>query len=201
MYPKLRGTGVAVDGISWLLPHYVVWRLKLRKSHKIAITVIFAFGLFNIIIGGLRVNSLADVTYQDDVTFGIGTTLIWAITQISTGIIVACCPHLRPLFERILPRRLTHISSWRSRSRTTYSRTPQSSQAPQPEPGRQGSITVTTDIAVENSSCTLPLPVASFHDGQHEPWAPTFDVEKGPATRLKYLAYCCGGSRRHCGCC
>jgi hypothetical protein len=37
--------GVALDALIWALPHYVVWHLKLRLSHKLAISVIFAFGL------------------------------------------------------------------------------------------------------------------------------------------------------------
>lgn len=37
--------GVGIDALTWVLPHYVVWRkLKLRLAHKLAITTIFAFG-------------------------------------------------------------------------------------------------------------------------------------------------------------
>ena len=37
--------GVVLDAVIWCLPHYVVWHLKLRLSHKVAVSVIFAFGL------------------------------------------------------------------------------------------------------------------------------------------------------------
>lgn len=37
--------GVAMDALTWLLPHYVVWRLQLPLAHRLAITAIFAFGL------------------------------------------------------------------------------------------------------------------------------------------------------------
>jgi hypothetical protein len=36
--------GLALDVLTWTLPHCVVWRLQLRLAHKVAITVIFAFG-------------------------------------------------------------------------------------------------------------------------------------------------------------
>lgn len=39
---------VALDGCIWIMPHFVVWRLQLRRAHKIAITVIFGLGLMYI---------------------------------------------------------------------------------------------------------------------------------------------------------
>jgi hypothetical protein len=164
----------------------------------------------NIFIGGLRIDSLADVAYQGDVTYGIGTTLMWAIAQISTGIIVACLPHLRPLFECVLPHRFTHLSARRSRpshgpppkpSSRPPSKTSQLSQksvtilVPPRVQSRIGSINVTTDITVERSGHLLPPPpTIDIHDGQIDPGAPTFYVEQGPARHLRFPAYCCGRS-------
>jgi hypothetical protein len=37
--------GVVLDAITWYLPHHVVWNLRLRLSHKLAVSLIFAFGL------------------------------------------------------------------------------------------------------------------------------------------------------------
>lgn len=37
--------GCLLDGVIWSLPHVVVWQLRLRRAHKIAITIIFALGL------------------------------------------------------------------------------------------------------------------------------------------------------------
>ncbi|KAF2712755.1 hypothetical protein K504DRAFT_211565 [Pleomassaria siparia CBS 279.74] len=37
--------GLIIDGVTWIMPHFVVWGLQLRKAHKIAITSIFALGL------------------------------------------------------------------------------------------------------------------------------------------------------------
>jgi hypothetical protein len=37
--------GVILDAITWYLPHHVVWNLRLRLSHKLAVSFIFAFGL------------------------------------------------------------------------------------------------------------------------------------------------------------
>lgn len=41
----MAAVGVALDLLTWITPHYVVWHLQLRRAHKLAITVIFAFGI------------------------------------------------------------------------------------------------------------------------------------------------------------
>jgi len=41
----MASVGLAMDALTWLLPHYVVWRLQLPLVHRLAITAIFAFGL------------------------------------------------------------------------------------------------------------------------------------------------------------
>ena len=37
--------GMAIDLAIWSLPHFVVWKLQLRRAHKVAITIIFALGI------------------------------------------------------------------------------------------------------------------------------------------------------------
>ncbi|KAF2829692.1 hypothetical protein CC86DRAFT_285144 [Ophiobolus disseminans] len=205
----MAALGVLLDGLTWMLPHRVVWKLQLRHSHKIAISAIFAIGLLNIVIGGLRLSALTEVAYGGDVTYGIGTTLMWSMAQMSTGIIVACCPHLRPLFEKILPSRLTRVPTRKSTSPPHQSR-PQTPQ--QTNPGdfqeapahillqpRQNSITVTTRIEVSTGSLSPNTPAAS-HDGHLEPWSPTFDIEAGPADGIPSTS-CCVGCLRRGSCC
>lgn len=41
----MAALGLAVDALTWILPHCVVWSLQLRRAHKIAITAIFATGI------------------------------------------------------------------------------------------------------------------------------------------------------------
>jgi len=182
----MASVGLAMDALTWLLSHYVVWRLQLPLVHRLAITAIFAFGLITIIIGALRIRALSRIQYQgSDVTWNIGTCLMWAIAQMSAGIIVACCPHLRPIFEKVLPHRLTRVKTKRPEQACT---------------ARQRPILVTTSIALEPSH-QLALVPAVFHDGQLEPWAPTFDVERGPAAEMRVALPSCKVPSRGCGCC
>lgn len=43
----MAAVGVALDLITWIMPHYVVWGLHLRRAHKVAITALFAFGILS----------------------------------------------------------------------------------------------------------------------------------------------------------
>ncbi|KAF1829471.1 hypothetical protein BDW02DRAFT_509894 [Decorospora gaudefroyi] len=186
---SLAALGITLDCLTWCLPHYVVWRLQLRLSHKIAVSFIFALGFLNIFITGFRIDWLARGLNFDDRRYGIRTTFMWALAQISTGIVVACCLHLRPLFEFLLACTQNHLCSCRSRS------------LPRGRPGqsRNECIRVTTKIFVDHESQPSPSS-AGFPDGKVKPWAPTFQVEQGPAKRLQYLTSCCGGSSRGCPC-
>jgi hypothetical protein len=122
------------------------------------------------------------VAYRGDVTYDLGVTLTWTVAQESIGIIVACCPHLRPVFELILPS-FEPIPSCKLRIR-------QAKDVP---------IVVTNRIAVHDSSYSAEI-TNSYHDGGYnEPWAPTFDVEQGPAAHLQHVPDC-GGFLPQCSC-
>jgi hypothetical protein len=136
---------------------------------------------------------LLDVAYGGDITWGIGTTLTWAIAQISTGIIVACCLYLRSLFERLLPKKLTRVSTSRSTPQPAphqdleklslvggdLSQESQQTTGMSPTRTRNDSITVTTTIEVHPRALSPDIkPV--FHDGHRAPWAPTVRVEAKP---------------------
>jgi len=143
-----------------------------------------------IIIGAYCITAMTDVPFSGDLTYDIGTNLVWALAQMSTGIIVACLPLLRPAFEKVVPRKLTRIST-RGSIRTG---------AETPRTPRQNSITVTTRIDVGNA---LPAPALSahFHDGHQEPWGPTFEVARIQATTRQHTLLCREGPPRAVGCC
>jgi hypothetical protein len=210
--------GIVFDGFIWCQPHYVLWRLQLCLPDKVAISGIFAFGLLcenmckcsfllmltshsNLLTGGLRINSLADIDSQGEVS-GIADSWMWAIARMSTGIIVACCLHLRPFLEKILPCRFIRRGSRFTQTPRTLQtlQASQNSQNSHKGASTNDSITVTTNIAVQDNSPLTPPP-SIFPDGQLEAQSPTFDVEQGPAKRLKYVALCCGGSTPSCGTC
>ncbi|KAF2689526.1 hypothetical protein K458DRAFT_384164 [Lentithecium fluviatile CBS 122367] len=161
--------GLVLDGVIWSLPHFVVWKLQLRRAHQIAITVIFALGLLNILVATFWITSLYYVEYSGDVTYDTMPAAIWAFSQVSTAILLACCPLLRPVFEKLVPARLTRV------------RTPSVVRPARRISVRNVSnIRVTTRIDVHNNSSRPHDGYRGcFHDGHAEPYGPTFDVEMG----------------------
>ncbi|KAF2447308.1 hypothetical protein P171DRAFT_334333, partial [Karstenula rhodostoma CBS 690.94] len=101
--------GMVVDSVIWSLPHFVVWQLQLRRAHKIAISCIFALGLLNILVAVFRIISIVQVDFRGDMTDDLAAAMAWIYAQLSTAIILACCPQLRPTFEKTIPRRFTRI--------------------------------------------------------------------------------------------
>lgn len=63
-----------------------------------------------IIIGAIRIANIATFAPGGDLTYGLGIHLMSNLTQMSVGIIVACMPHMRPIFEKIVPRKFTPVS-------------------------------------------------------------------------------------------
>jgi hypothetical protein len=92
-----------------------------------------------IVIGAIRVANIAEFVPGGDLTYSLPTQLLLNLTQMSVGIVVACLPHMRPVFEKIIPRRFTRISG-------------NSSGGKGPTPGTR-SISATTTIEVSD---TLP---------------------------------------------
>ncbi|OSS50089.1 hypothetical protein B5807_04800 [Epicoccum nigrum] len=210
----LVAVSIGVDVITWTTPHHVVWGLQLRRAHKIAITVIFAIGLTTIVIGAIRVASIAKFASGGDLTYSLTNQLLLNLTQMSVGIVVACLPHMRPVFEKIIPRRFTYISG-------------DSSNGKGLTPGKN-SISATTTIEVSDTlpyhiwsaprsylgfykdsthnqrSCSVILDPS--HDGQGDSWAPTFEVVQTPVVPRQYQSlhrrqgpprdWCCRRSER-----
>lgn len=175
---SLAGFGLIIDGVTWIMPHFVVWTLQLRRAHKIAITSIFALGILcedqsfihepnwladsahsNIVIGISRITALADLSFTSDITYDVVSTMIWDMAQVSTAMILACCPLLRPVFERLIPKGLTRMAT-----KITAHR-------------KSSSIRVTTRIDVRPASIK-PRLQSGFHDGFQETEGPTFEVER-----------------------
>lgn len=184
--------GLVLDSAIWLLPHFVIWTLQLRLAHKVAITTIFAFSLLydnlkvllylrfakptysNIVIGAFRITSLFHLALHRDLTYEAVPAMIWVIAQESTAIMLACCPLLRPLFDKLLPRRLTRVNSATTESST-----------------RPAAICCTTKIVVYPNSSRPRVSHNCFNDEMQESQRPTFQIKgrhRGPFCG----GICCG---------
>ncbi|KAF2798922.1 hypothetical protein K505DRAFT_87850 [Melanomma pulvis-pyrius CBS 109.77] len=175
---SLAGCGLIIDGVTWIMPHFVLWTLQLRRAHKIAITSIFALGILcedwsfvhepnwlanrshsNTAFGISRITAFADLSLAGDITYDAASIIIWDMAQVSTAIILACCLLLRPVFERFILKGSTRIATKIRVHR------------------KSSSIRVTTRIDVHPASIK-PRLQSGFHDGFQEAESPTFEVER-----------------------
>jgi hypothetical protein len=119
----------------------------------------------NILMAVFRVRSLALLNINKDLTYDVIPVIIVATGQCSTAIILTCCPLLRPLFEKIVPKRLTLIRSSRHRgARPGSVRDPASIR-----------VTRTIDVLPETSTLRIQN---SCHDGFEDPDGPKFEVAR-----------------------
>lgn len=110
-------------GLILLLPVYNVWKLQMRTRRKIAVVGIFLLGGFTTITGIIRLHFLnyafaalgeplfADVAcklFRSLLMLFLWLTLdpdryapafYWSIIETNTGVLSACLPTLRPLFD------------------------------------------------------------------------------------------------------
>ncbi|KAF2635007.1 hypothetical protein P280DRAFT_412354 [Massarina eburnea CBS 473.64] len=158
--------GLIMDAVIWSLPHCVVWKLQLRYAHKIAISIVFALGFLNILVAVFRITSLLYVEYHGDLIHDIFPALVRAYMQTSTAIVLACCPLMRPVFEKLIPTKLTRIGTPPLRTNRLQSVrvTPM--------------IRVTTRIDVHNDSSPTPIISGSLHAANQEPYGPVFEVQR-----------------------
>ncbi|KAH7303701.1 hypothetical protein BKA65DRAFT_416406 [Rhexocercosporidium sp. MPI-PUGE-AT-0058] len=97
------GFNVATDMLLCFLPLPTIWNLKMPKTQRVVVCLLFSLGTFACIASILRLTQLRhlngiDVSYQ---TVG---SLNWSVIEVGTGIICASFSTLRPLATRNLPR-------------------------------------------------------------------------------------------------
>ena len=76
------------------------------RSNKVALTLIFGLGIFDIGVGIGRVVTILQVN-EEDFTWTQVPALQWLAIEPSIAIVVACMCVCRPLLEKLLP------TSWR----------------------------------------------------------------------------------------
>ena len=128
----------------------------------------------NIVMAIFRISSLMVLSFHGDLTYDAVPTMIWAVAQTSTAIMLACCPLLRPVFERLMPARLTRIVV--ARPLNIGSSRAKSSLGLRTNP-KPTSIRVTTRIDIHTES-SRPRRQSCFHDKFQEQRGPTFEVER-----------------------
>ncbi|PWY74507.1 hypothetical protein BO94DRAFT_627361 [Aspergillus sclerotioniger CBS 115572] len=89
---------IATDLVILLLPLPQVWRLQLRLSEKVALTVAFGLGFFVIFASAYRFTVLFSYTSTDS-SYTLAPVVGWTAIEMSAGIVSACLPTIRPALQ------------------------------------------------------------------------------------------------------
>ncbi|UPX14785.1 uncharacterized protein EKO05_0005257 [Ascochyta rabiei] len=93
-----------------------VIRLRLERTQKIAIVLIFMLGSFVCFASMYRIITIARLVQSRDISWAKSDVFIWSSVEPSIGIISGCLPTLRPLLLHILSSWFNFIPSERSSS-------------------------------------------------------------------------------------
>ncbi|MCJ1422834.1 hypothetical protein MMC29_000714 [Sticta canariensis] len=97
---------IVTDIIILLLPIRMIWRLRVSKDQKLALSFVFMLGGLVIISSCIRLREQFKV-HDPDFTWAMNGTVIWTSLEPSFAVISACLPTLRPLAMRIFPTRFS----------------------------------------------------------------------------------------------
>ncbi|KAH7110667.1 hypothetical protein EDB81DRAFT_831440 [Dactylonectria macrodidyma] len=100
----LAGFNLVTDLAIFCLPLPVIQSLQLPRKQKIMLIAVFGLGLFTCIISIIRIRTLKIAAATDDPNWDNVDAAIWSFLEVSTAIIAACLPTLRPIFSKIMPR-------------------------------------------------------------------------------------------------
>ncbi|KAL9614485.1 MAG: hypothetical protein Q9167_001013 [Letrouitia subvulpina] len=120
-------TNTITDWATFLLPLVSIWELHLHWQRKLGVSTVFAVGLFACIASIMRLVVSVRLIHAEDLTFTLSKAYLWALAEVTSGILCICFPVL-PKLVQYLTHRVTSIkksasSTWREgQSQTVGSR-------------------------------------------------------------------------------
>ncbi|KAM3521712.1 hypothetical protein NHJ13051_006079 [Beauveria bassiana] len=86
------------DILILILPIPQIWRLHLKRSEKIGLTMVFGLGFFAVFTSSYRTWVLFNYD-KNDIPYSLAPLLVWSDVEMCAGIISACLPTLRPILN------------------------------------------------------------------------------------------------------
>ncbi|KAL8868635.1 MAG: hypothetical protein Q9174_004860 [Haloplaca sp. 1 TL-2023] len=88
----------------FLLPLYSIWDLQLPWERKVGVSAVFAVGLFACIASIMRLVTSVPLLHTDNSTYHLANPYLWALAEITSGVICICAPVLPKLFQHVSGR-------------------------------------------------------------------------------------------------
>ncbi|BCR97249.1 uncharacterized protein AKAW2_30568S [Aspergillus luchuensis] len=103
-----------------------VWKVQAGWGVRISAIGMISLGGFVVFTSIYRIITLVDIDF-DDLTYTLGRSNAWCVIEVSSGIISACLPTLRPLARTLFPRAFSRKLSSQGQGNSRY-----------PKPGNGG---------------------------------------------------------------
>ena len=102
-FSKLTSAVITIitDFIVALLPVPLVWQLQLNLRSKISLIFVLSLGIFAAIAAIVKAG-IQKIILADPDPFVQDRFTLWRFIELDVGIIAACLPALKPLFNRLL---------------------------------------------------------------------------------------------------
>ncbi|EWZ90780.1 hypothetical protein BFJ68_g9091 [Fusarium oxysporum] len=98
------GVNIALDVWMFALPLTQLYSLGLQPKKKAGVMVIFGVGIFLIAASCIRIPYLLDFTRTLNASSNAQGFVVWSNIESGVGILVACMPHMQPIFRAIAAR-------------------------------------------------------------------------------------------------
>ncbi|KAH8714036.1 hypothetical protein GQ44DRAFT_776048 [Phaeosphaeriaceae sp. PMI808] len=87
------------DFIILIIPLVWTWRLRLRMKQKIGVSLIFATGFFACLTSVMRLAESIKSLNNPDISVSLVPVSLWAVAEVSAGLVVCCLPVMPRLFK------------------------------------------------------------------------------------------------------
>ncbi|RAK99528.1 uncharacterized protein BO80DRAFT_426515 [Aspergillus ibericus CBS 121593] len=96
---------IVTDLAIWLMPIPIVWKIQMPIQQKIALSFIFALGLFDCGAAVARLCLSMLILDNSDITWDYAPGFMWSIIEVSIGILCTCLPTMRVILEAVFNRK------------------------------------------------------------------------------------------------
>ncbi|KAL8896769.1 MAG: hypothetical protein Q9207_007546 [Kuettlingeria erythrocarpa] len=103
MYPLFYGTAIPtllLNAIVVCLPIPTVWRLQMKRGHKIAVIAVFSLGALVCVVGIIRITSISAFN-PADLSYTITTVILLIVAEPCVAMISICLPGIQPVLQDI----------------------------------------------------------------------------------------------------
>ncbi|KAK7221937.1 hypothetical protein V2G26_009940 [Clonostachys chloroleuca] len=81
------------DIVILLLPQHIIWKLKLKTSKKIGVSIVFGLGLLACVCAAVRLSDTMKLVHNtNDAVYFIGVVGFWAFAEMTCGFFICCLP-------------------------------------------------------------------------------------------------------------